>query len=289
MDIQALKAFIAVSETQSFSQAAKQLHLTQPAVSKRISSLEQHLDTAVFDRIGKTISLTEAGKALLPRALQIMQDLEDAERAIADLDGSIAGKLSIGISHHIGLHRLPPILREYAKQYPQVELALSFLDSEQAYEDVSQGKIELAIITLAPTDLSTLKTIKLWPDELIFAASKTHPLAAKHTLTLNELTKHRALLPGLNTYTGQIVEQLFRQQGLQLDFSSSSNYLETIRMMVSIGLGWSVLPKTMQSTEVMALNIEGSPISRDLGCIYHNNRSLSNSANAFITLLEQFT
>ena len=156
MDIDSLQAFIAVAENQSFSLAAEHLYLTQPAISKRIAALESELDTRLFDRIGRKVELTESGNALLPRARNILLDVEDSRRAISNLSGKITGKLSIGTSHHIGLHRLPPVLRSFTKKYPEVELDLHFMDSEEACQAVAHGDLELGIVTLplnTPDDL----------------------------------------------------------------------------------------------------------------------------------------
>ena len=116
LELSNLQTFVTVAETGSFSQTSEQLFLTQPAISKRIAALEKELGTRLFDRIGRHVDLTEAGTALLPRARQILMQVEDSRRAISNLTGQITGKLSIGTSHHIGLHRLPPILRQFSSQ-----------------------------------------------------------------------------------------------------------------------------------------------------------------------------
>ena len=113
MDIHALQAFTAVAETGSFSRAAELLFLTQPAVSKRIAGLEQEFDRRLFDRVGRRVDLTEAGHALLPHAQRILREVEESRQAIASLGGRIGGRLAIGTSHHMGLHRLPPVLRSF--------------------------------------------------------------------------------------------------------------------------------------------------------------------------------
>src|SRR2546426_1778475 len=107
MDTQALAAFIAVAESASFSRAGEALHLSQPAVSKRIAALEEQLRSPLFDRVGRRIGLTDAGRALLPYAKRVLQDIEDGRRALSHLSDKVSGRLSIGTSHHIGLHRLP--------------------------------------------------------------------------------------------------------------------------------------------------------------------------------------
>ena len=104
-----------VAETGSFSLAAEKLHLTQPAVSKRVALLEEQLGTGLLDRIGRNISLTEAGQALLPHALAVQRELDAAQQSVRDLSGAVAGRLRIATSHHIGLHRLPPVLSAFSK------------------------------------------------------------------------------------------------------------------------------------------------------------------------------
>jgi len=132
MEFAALKAFVAVAETGSFSVAAEHLFLTQPAVSKRIAALESELDTRLFDRIGRTVTLTEAGVALLPRAQNMLVELKDSIRAVSSLSDEVRGTLRFATSHHIGLHRLPPTLKRYTQAYPQVRLDIRFMDSEAA-------------------------------------------------------------------------------------------------------------------------------------------------------------
>ncbi|HBK49428.1 MAG TPA: LysR family transcriptional regulator, partial [Pseudomonas sp.] len=136
MDLANLSAFIAIAETGSFSGAAERLFLTQPAISKRIAGLEQQLDVRLFDRLGREVTLTEAGRALLPRAYQILNVLDDTRRALTNLTGAVSGRLTLATSHHIGLHRLPPLLRVFTRQYPAVALDIQFMDSEQAYDEI---------------------------------------------------------------------------------------------------------------------------------------------------------
>ena len=209
MDINNLNAFIQVAETGSFSLAASKLHITQPAVNKRISTLESLLNTRLIDRIGRKVALTPAGATLLPRAIAIISDLDDARRSLDNLSGDVTGRLNLAISHHLGLHRLPPILREFSQRYPDVTLDIQFLDSEVAYEAVTQGKIELAVITLTEQLSEKIHVQTIWKDPMSFVASTTHPLALESELTLDMLSKYGAILPELNTFTGTITERLF--------------------------------------------------------------------------------
>ncbi|MGG5872736.1 LysR family transcriptional regulator [Pseudomonas peli] len=286
MDLATLNAFIAIAELGSFSEAAERLHLTQPAVSKRIASLEQQLSVRLFDRLGREVSLTEAGRALLPRAYQILNVLDDTRRALTNLNGEISGRLTLATSHHIGLHRLPPLLRAFTRAHPQVALDIQFLDSEVAYEEVLHGRAELAVITLAPETREPVHAVAVWDDPLDFVAAPEHPLARSKAISLADVAHHPAVFPGGNTFTHHIVRRLFEAQGLTPNIAMSTNYLETIKMMVSIGLAWSVLPRTMLDDQVARLPLPGIQLTRQLGYISHTDRTLSNAARAFMNLLD---
>lgn len=283
MEIDHLRAFLAVASCGSFSLAAKQLHLTQPAVSKRIAILEEQADCPLFDRVGRQIHLTQAGRTLLPRAEAIVNQVHEAKRAIADLSGEVQGELRVATSHHLGLHKLPPVLRRFASIYPGVNLQFDFLDSEVALQKVIAGQCELAVVTLSPTPLEQLVYTPLWLDELVFVTSPTSKLP--QAINLHSLSEQPAILPGLNTYTGRLVKQCFDQHGLPLSLSMATNYLETIKMMVSVGLGWSVLPRTMLDSNIRMLTVEGISLSRTLGIAIHHKRHLSNAAHAFYNVL----
>lgn len=288
MDTQSLRAFLAVARLESFSQAAGHLHLTQPAISKRISVLEEQLDTRLFDRIGRQVSLTEAGRTLLPRATHILEEIEQARQAIRDLSSDIRGDLHLVTSHHIGLHRLPAVLRAFNHSYPAVQLDIQFMDSQQAYEKILSGNFDLGIVTQAPKSDGQICSETVWKDLLVFVASKSHALSKQTTLTLDELSHHPALLPETKFYTTQIVENLFRKSGLNLKKIMSTNYLETIKALITAGYAWGVLPEIMLTDKsLVRLPVKCAPLIRQLDCIYHRDRSLSNPAKAMLKLLRE--
>ncbi len=288
MDTYQLTAFIAVAETSSFSLAAERLHLTQPAISKRIAVLEQTIGNSLFDRIGKRVNLTEAGQILLPRAQKILREIEDTRTALRNLTESVTGRFTLASSHHIGLHRLPPVLKEYSGLYPRVSIDISFLDSEQAYQQVSHGEIELAVVTLAPTEVDKIVSRTIWNDQLCIMTSTDHALTQKPNVSLTDLLDYPAILPAANTFTRQLVETIFKDHQIRLEVEMSTNYLETIKMMVSVGMAWSILPLTMLDDTLTVLPIENLNLSRKLGYIHHRDHTLSNAARAFIELIEKY-
>ncbi|MFY9180468.1 MAG: LysR family transcriptional regulator [Venatoribacter sp.] len=290
MDTQALKAFLAVAEIGSFSQAAEVLHLTQSAVSKRVQNLEEQLGTSLFDRHNRTISLTESGQALLPKAKAILDLVADTELEIQSQKREVAGKLSLVTSHHIGLHRLPPYLREFTSRFPNAHLDLTFMSSELAYQAVSQRKVELALSTLdglALVEHESLSIQPLWTDEMLCVCSPTHPLAQQQQLTLADLAATPAILPEAHTITYKLVERVFHQHQLSLYAPMPTNYLETIKMMISVGMGWSMLPHTMLDESLHVLPWPAEPLKRPLGLIQLRTRTLSNAARAFMQVIQK--
>lgn len=287
MDTQDLNIFIAVAECGSFSEAAEKVYLSQPAVSKRISNLENQLDTRLFDRISRQVFLTEAGKILLPKAKSVLQEIESTKQLLHSLRGEISGKLSIAISHHLGLHRLPPILKTFSEAFPEVDLDVSFNDSEKAYEGVLHGSFELAVNTLAPSTVDKVNEIYLWTDKMKFVCTKNHPLADIPSPTLEDLAKHRCLIPDTTTFTGRLLEQAFVKQSLQLKPIMSTNFLQTLGKMTEIGLGWSLLPETLIEPGSMSEIPIDLPLERKLGIIHHAERTLSSAALAFIETCTQ--
>ncbi len=288
MDINTLKAFVAVAETGSFSLAAERIFLTQSAVSKRIAVLEDGFGVKLFDRIGKSTSMNEAGRKLLPRAINMLQEMEDIQRSISNLSGDVTGILTMGISHHIGLHRIPSILRIFRQQHPNVQLDIRFLGSEAACHAVAQGKLEMGIVTLPTETPPNLNIIKLWHDPLQFVASREHPLTQIKQPTIENLLKYPALLPGVGTYTRNILERALAPQEMKLDIAISTNYLETLKTMASTGIGWSLLPKIMvEGSDLQVINIHGLNLHRTLGAVTRNARTISNAASAMLDLCKK--
>ncbi len=285
MNINCLEALITVADCSSFSIAAEQLHLTQPAVSKRIATLEQSLNTTLFDRIGRKIHLTEAGSKLLPVARGICGDMARVRHTIANLGESVSGRLSIGTSHHIGLHRLPTLLRQFKSTYPQVELDLHFLDSEDACTKVETSALELAVVTLPEKPFSKLHTELIWNDPLLLVSDIDHPLQKILKPEITHLSLYPAIVPSLETVTRQVLDKALLPYSVRLNIAMETNYIETIKMMVSVGLGWGAIPKTMITDDLIPIPIKALKLERKLGIAQLKGRSLSSAAQAFIELL----
>jgi DNA-binding transcriptional LysR family regulator len=284
MEIAELKAFIAVQKTGSFSAAAKTIHLSQPAISKRIAQLEASLGQNLFDRIGHKVYLTEAGLRLLPHASNILDTIQDSLHEIGQLQEQPSGILKIATSYHVGLHHLPDRLKTYYNDYAEVELDLRFMDSEDALAAVVKGEIEMAIITLPSILPGQLMATPLWKDPMQIVCAKDHPLIK--STDMHDLESYPAILPDNNTMTRQLVETELSKHKLDISVRLSSNHLESIRMMVEIGLGWSVLPQTLESEALHICKFKQIMFSRDLGVVTHQQRTLTKAATLLIERLQ---
>jgi DNA-binding transcriptional LysR family regulator len=296
LDTQSLQAFLAVADTESFSLAGQRLHLTQPAVSKRIANLELSLNSQLFDRLPRKIILTPAGEALLPKAKHIIAELLEIKTELANLSGDISGTLRIGTSHHIGLHHLPHLLRQFHMAYPQVNLAMQFLGSEAACEALAQGELDIAFATLPLDDHPKLDMQAVWRDPLCFVCAHTHPLADVKKPSLADLTQFEGILPEVNTVTFEIIESAFKRDNLSLHtalpsrhretISMMSSYMETIKMMAGVGLGWAVLPEHMaDDKDLLKLNTGPKHLYRELGVLQRKGKTLGTAGKAFLAIL----
>jgi len=287
MQIPQIKAFLAVAESGSFSVAAETLHITQPAVSKRIRQLEISVKSDLFDRIGKRSILTPNGRAFKPHAERILQELNAYRSELARQLDEPSGSLTLATSHHIGLHRLPQVLRNFKIRYPLVELDLHFMDSEDACTAIANNELELAVVTLPELADEKLSLEPVWIDSLQVVMATDHPLARYRNILPRQLLEHPAILPSLGTFTRRIIDRFFAEISEQPKIILETNYLETIKVMVSANLGWSILPQSMVDSSLIGQNLDGLDIRRRLGIVTRKQRTLSLSSIAMIGLLRE--
>lgn len=293
MDINNLKAFIEVADKKSFSRSAETLQLTQPAVSKRIAALETELSAKLFDRVGRSVHLTEAGRVLLPSARQISSELSRIEDVICNLGKDVSGVLSIGTTEHIGTHRLPDVLKPFRKNYPGVDIDLHFASSEQTLQAVEDGLLEIALCSLgngkqgnSNHKLSAkLRDIEIWSDKLVTVVARSHPLATGEPVPLELLTKCPAILPPTTSATRRSIDETLQVNNLKAMVSIEASDFETIRTMASIGLGWACLPEFQVDDSLQVLTVEELQLKFSIALVRHHDRTLSRAAQAFLDSL----
>jgi len=289
VDINNLIAFIEVAEKKSFSRSAESLNLTQPAVSKRVAALESELSAKLFDRVGRSIHLTEAGRILLPCARQISSELARIENVISNLGDEVGGTLSVGTTEYIGTHRLPAVLKTFHTKFPTVELDLHFANSEQTLSALISGATELALCCLTARELSKLgpkiSCRQIWKNNLAIVAAHDHPLNSEDAVSLKMLSDTPAILPPSSAVTRKLIDEVFDQHKLRPKVSMEVGDSMTVRSMASIGIGWACLPDWQVDDTVSVIKTDELQLNQVINLIYHSDRTLSNSVNAFIDLL----
>jgi DNA-binding transcriptional LysR family regulator len=270
-DHQNILAYLAVAETGSFSAAASKLFITQPAVSKRIALLEQQIGLPLFERLTRQISLTEAGERLLPTARQVRLALEEFASTAQQTNQPLTGRLRIALSHYVGLHLLPDVLTEFSQRYPAVWLDLQFMDSEAAILAVAQGAVRLAYGTLAPGTHSLTQATAIWREQLVPLCAQRHVTASPHALHALA-ARLPIILPAAQTSTRQAIDCWLISQNITPLAVIEVNQLDSIALLVATGIGWSVLPETLQNPKLARIDTPNiSPPERALGLITRAN------------------
>jgi DNA-binding transcriptional LysR family regulator len=291
MDFYQLISFARVAEMKSISRAAEKLFVTQPAVSRQIKALEEELGVRLFDRLGKKVHLTRAGEALYERALKILRSVEEAKAAVKGLSGECSGDLVIGTSDHISLHRLPDVLKSYISAYPKVELKLRCHRSETILEMVSKNLVDLGVVTL-PKVTGNLVSKVIWKDPMSLVFPKSHPLALLESIRLGDIAKYGLILPEPGTTTRKTIDDAFSKKKVVPDVGMEVAYIETIKGLVKVGLGISILPDKAVEKEVkggllLKAAIQDANVTRNLGVVYLRDKYFSRPAAEFLRFLEK--
>ena len=286
MDIENLQTFIEVAETRSFSQSAKTLSLTQPAVSKRIASLESALSAKLFDRVGRSVHLTEAGRILLPSAKQIRSELHRIEDVICNIGSSVNGKLTIGTTECIATRQLPELLRSYSEEYPDVKMNLQFQAADDVLQGVEQHLFELALCPITPgirNNLSSrLNCLDVATIDMKIAVASDDPLTTVTDLHLQKLVEAPAILPPQKCFVRNMLDRMLNNRKLDASVLLETNDYATIRSMTSVGLGWSCLPDFQIDDSLTALELQDFKLEYTVALVHRKDLTLSRAAEMFV-------
>lgn len=282
-----LQAFVAIAQTSSFTLAAEKLFLTQSALSKRLHRLEERLGQPLIDRKQRPWKLTHAGIHLLPIAKQSINQLTAIETHFRKEQITPSGTLDLAISHHLSLYRLPKIIKAFSLLYPNVHLNIAFLTSDEVHQSIRHKSCELGFATLKSRQPPQIEYQRLWLDNLVFVGSALEDWCT-HPVDINILCQQPAVLPQINSLYFQMVNQLFLEHHCSIGEVFQANYLETVRSMVSAGLGWTVLPRAMLDNRLVLLTLNMHyNLQRSLGVLTRQRASLSLSARAFLNQVLQ--
>ena len=280
-----ITAFLAVSSLGSFTQAAKKLFLTQPTITKRIMQLEEKLGHKLFKRIGHQVYLTDEGKALLPYAQLIEKNWKNALNKMQDFNSEVLGKLKISCNYHTGLYFLPEILSKYKEQYPKVDLKFNFVDSLLVIDQIINNNAEIGFITLQDNLPKNLHVKRIDTNQVLCVIAKSHPFWRTKGNLIEKLNDIPVIKLGKGNQYHRILHQIIEKYGLSSPEISDINMLETIKKLVEVGLGWSVIYDYMLNDNLKKIPFLDQPVYLDSVCIYRNDIELSKPAKKFIQSL----
>jgi DNA-binding transcriptional LysR family regulator len=291
VEIGRLEAFVQVATLLSFSKAAEALYLTQPTVTARIQALERELGEPLFERMGRTIRLTDAGRSFLPYAQRALQSIKEGQDALGNLRNIDRGSLSIGTAPTVGTYVLPDILQQFGERYPGVEVSIRTGRSEEVQAMVLADEVQVGFERyLSHPDI---ETVALYEDDIALMASARHPLSTRRRTTVAEIAREPVIFFDVLSSYHAISQAIFREQGVTPRHSLDVDSLEMAKHLVLRGLGLAFLPRVaveheLATGKLVAIEIEGTEsLRRRVALIYRKRRLQSRAMLALLGLLNE--
>jgi LysR family transcriptional regulator, cyn operon transcriptional activator len=222
-----LQYFLAAAETLQFTKAAEQLFITQPTLSHQIAQLEGTIGMPLFDRIGKSVRLTEAGRLFKTYAARALKELEAGQTALAELDGLVRGTLIIGVIQSFSRTLLPPVLGEFLGRYPNIRLRVEEMTAPGIEHRLVEGALDLGI-AFAPSMMEDTEVEPILEERLLLVVGRDHPLAQRRTVRLAELDRRPMALLGAEFSTRRLIDRYFAEAGAQPDVICETNSIEVM-------------------------------------------------------------
>jgi DNA-binding transcriptional LysR family regulator len=288
MDFRQLQTFLTVRDTMNFTKAAQQLGYAQSSITAQIQQLETELNARLFERIGKSITLTDAGNRLVPYALEILRLFGTLKTAVPEV-GAPSGTLTIGTAESLSISRLPPILKEYRRLYPGVELSLKLLCCGDFLPSLSRGDIDAAFSIGVKLAAEQIREIAVLPEPILVLAPPDHPLTRKAHVTEGDFENEALLLTGPGCYYGGAFLERMAGHQVPVKVALQTDSVQVIKQAAMSGLGLCVLPAVAVREEVSAGKL--IPLrfdTADYGIVsqlfIHKDKWLSPALQAFLEL-----
>jgi DNA-binding transcriptional LysR family regulator len=287
MDFEQLKTFLEVSRQKSFSRAAEKLLLTQPAISAQIRSLEQEVRSQLFDRVGGKVTFTAAGRVFEPFAEHCLECHSHILLAVAEMQRSPRGEISICANEATCLYVLPHVFAQFKQQFSRVALSIVRSERLRTLEGVLNREVDFGVVTLPVKD-PRVAVEMIHRDELVLVVSPKHPLAARVSVPLEDVVQYPLLLPKQGRQREQI-DHLFHARDLDAKVGMELDSSELLKRFIAAGLGMGFLPRTNvieeeRSGGLKTVTIDGVRLARELGIVFRKDKTLSRAAQAFLEI-----
>lgn len=290
MQIESLKVFCDLAETESFTKAAQINEITQSAVSQQVSALERTFKSLLIERSKKKFRLTREGQILYDYAKQIINQYDSLYSRLQEVRDIVSGTIRVATIYSIGLHDLPPYLKKFLKAYPTVNVHVEYRRSNQVYDDVVGNVDDLGLVAYPMKD-PKLEIIPLRKDKLVLITHPKHPLAKQSTVSLKDLATQKFISFEPDIPTRKAIDKILKDASVEVQTVMEFDNIETVKRAVEIDAGISIVPQTTVAQEVAKhtltqIEIGDGTLHRPLAVIYKKNKVLSPAMRQFINILK---
>ncbi|HKX28150.1 MAG TPA: LysR family transcriptional regulator [Blastocatellia bacterium] len=290
MHLETLKTFCDLIETGSFSKAAALNLISQSAVSQQVQTLERRFDQQLIERGRRRgVVPTEAGKILYTECKEMLERFRDVENRLRARSEGVTGVIRLATVYSVGLHELPPHIKHFIKEHPQVKINIEYSRTDKVYEACLNNLIDFGIIAL-PLKKPNLEIIPFRQDKLVLVCNPDHPLARRRRVSLRSLAGQDFIAFERDIPTRKTIDRILKQHQVKVNYVMEFDNIETIKRSVEVGIGISILPETAVTNEVLsgmlvALNFTEGTFTRPLGIIHRKGKVFSVAVREFINLL----
>jgi len=291
MQIESLKVFCDLSETESFTKAAQINHVTQSAVSQQISSLERQFRSLLIERSKKKFRLTREGQVLYEYSKQIVQVYDALHSRIQEIKDIISGTIRVATIYSIGLHDLPPYMKKFLKAYPTVHVHVEYRRANQVYEDVLGNLVDLGLVAFPNKD-TKLEIVPLRRDNMVLICHPQHPLAKYKTTKLSAIIGQKFIAFEPDIPTRKAIDRVLKDHNVTVQPVMEFDNIETVKRAVEIDAGIAIVPQGTIMQEVAkqtlaAVQFEDAQFFRQLAAVYKKNKVLSPAMKQFVAILKE--
>lgn len=290
MQIESLKVFCDLAETESFTKAAQINEITQSAVSQQISSLERQFKSLLIERSKKRFRLTREGQVLYEYSKQILNTFDSMTNRLQEIKDIVSGTIRVATIYSIGLHDLPPYLKKFLKTYPTVNVHVEYRRSNQVYEDVLSNVVDLGLVAYPSKD-AKLEVVPLRKDVLVLVCHPQHPLAKNKSVRLREISGLKFIGFEPDIPTRRAIDKILKDQNVSVNVVMEFDNIETVKRAAEIDAGVAIVPigtvtQEVSKSTLAAISLEDGQFYRPLAAIYKKNKVLSPAIKQFLTVLK---
>jgi DNA-binding transcriptional LysR family regulator len=293
VQLETLKIFCDLVETRSFSQAAERNFVTQSAVSQQVRGLEERFKRRLLERVRgrRDLHLTQAGEAFYEACREVLQAYARLQERMRNLTGTVSGTVRVATVYSVGLHELPPVVREYMALYPQAKIDLEYSRTTRVVRDVLSGAVELGVVAF-PEKKRGLEVVPLGGDRLVLICQPGHRLARRKKVSAADLQGLDFVLFERDIPTRRATDRILRSHGVTVRRAAEFDNIETIKRAVEVGLGLAIVPRPSVLDEQRTGQLAVVPLAepewkRTVGVIYRGDRALGSAARKFVELLRR--